>query len=113
MDILSQVSRLSNSSIKPEVEDKIPQIAYLARNISLQFGVQTAELRLSVPNCGEKIQIGEEFQDCEDGDLFRGSTCIVDLVIVPGLQKIGDGRSDMGSKRVIVPCEIYSHQPPS
>jgi hypothetical protein len=102
---------LSNSLVRSEVEDKIPQIANLAREIALQFGVQTAQLRLSVPTYGEEIQIGEEFHDCEDGDRYRGSVCAVDLVIVPGLQKIGDGQSDMTSNRIIVPCEIYSHLP--
>lgn len=111
MGVLSEVSRLSNSLVPSEVEDKIPQIANLAREISLQFGVQTAQLRLSLPTCGEEIPIGEEFHDCEDGDRYRGSVCAADLVIVPGLQKIGDGRSDMTSKRIIVPCEIYSHLP--
>lgn len=113
MDILSEVSRLSGSVIQHGMEEQIRQIATLARNIALQFGIQTAELRLLVPTRGEEVQIGEEIHDCEDGDRYKGSTCAADLVIVPGLQKIGDGRSDMSSKRIIVPCEIYTHQPPS
>lgn len=111
--VLSEVSQLSNSLVRSEVEDQIRQLVNLAREVALQFGVQTAQLRLSVPNRGKEIQIGEEFHDCEDGDRYRGSVCAVDLVIVPGLQKIGDGRSDMSSKQIIVPCEIYSHEPPS
>jgi len=113
MAILTEISRLSNNTVRREVEDQIRQFVNIAREIALQFGIQTAQLRLLVPNRGEEIQIGEEFHDCEDGDCYRGSACTVDLVIVPGLQKIGDGRSDMSSKGTIVPCEIYSHEPPS
>lgn len=111
MDVLSEVSGLSNSFVPSEVVDQIRQMANLAREIALQFGVHAAQLRLSVPARGEQVQIGEEFHDCEDGDCNRGSICAVDLVIVPGLQKIGDGRSDMTSRRIIVPCEIYPDQP--
>lgn len=113
MGVLSDVSRLSNSLIRSEVEDEILQMVNLAREIALQFGVHSAQLQLSFPNRGEQIQIGEEFHDCEDGDRYKGSIFGVDLVIVPGLQKIGDGRSDMSSKRIITPCEFYPDQPPS
>lgn len=110
MAIFSEVSKLSNSSVRSEAEDEIRHMANLAREIALQFGVHSAQLRLSVPNHGEQVQIGEEFHDCEDGDCHKGSIYGVDLVIVPGLQKIGDGRSDMSSKRTIVPCEFYPDQ---
>jgi hypothetical protein len=113
MAFLSEVAQLSNNTISSEVEDQIHQLVNIAGEIALQFGIQTAQLQLFFPNCGENIQIGEEFQDCEDGDFHRGSICTADLVVVPGLQKIGDGRSDMASKCIIVPCEFYSHDPPS
>ena len=85
----------------------------LAREIALQFGIHSAQLLLCVPQRGEQIQIGEEFHDCEDGDCYKGTVYAVDQLIVPGLQKIGDGRSDMSSKRIITPCEIYPEGPPS
>ncbi|KAH0537285.1 hypothetical protein FGG08_005910 [Glutinoglossum americanum] len=107
MGVLSEVSKLSNSMVGREIEDEIHQMANLSLEIALQFGVHSAQLRLSAPSRGEQIMIGEEFHDCEDGDSSKGSAYVVDLVIVPGLQKVGDGRSDMTSKRTIVPCEIY------
>lgn len=107
MGVLSEVSRLSNSNVRSDVEDETHKMANLARNIALQFGVHTAQLRLSVPHRGAQIQIGEEFHDCEDGDFHRGTICLVDLVTFPGLERIGDGRSDMSSKQIITPCEIY------
>ena len=107
MGVLSEVSRLSNSLVQGEVLDEIRQMSNLAREIALQFGVHPAQLRLSVPHHGAEIQIGAEFHDCQDADSYRGATYPVDLVVVPGLQKIGDARSDMSSKRIITPCEIY------
>ncbi|MCJ1343006.1 hypothetical protein MMC31_001195 [Peltigera leucophlebia] len=105
--VLSEVSRLSNSLVPSYVEAEIHKMADLAREIALQFGVHTAQLRLSVPHHGAQIRIGEEFYDCEDGDSERGTVYQVDLVIFPGLERIGDGRSDMSSKQIITPCEIY------
>lgn len=108
--VLYEVSRLSNSLVRSEVEDEIHKIANIARELALQFGVHKAQLRLSVPHRGTQIQIGDEFHDCEDGDFQRGMICRVDLVTFPGLERIGDGRSDMKSKQIITPCEIYPNQ---
>ena len=107
MGVLSEVSKLSNKKVSDEVEDEVREMANLCLEIALQFGIHSAELRLSVPERGEQITIGEEFQDCQDGDRYKGIVHAVDLVIVPGLQKIGDGRSDMTTKYIVVPCGIY------
>lgn len=108
--LFSEVSRLSHTSVSSEVESQIRQIIDLASQIGLQFGVQTAHLLLEVPESGEQVEIGVKYSDCEDGDCNKGSLCTVDLVTVPGLLKIGDGRSDKGVMRVIVPCEFYPQE---
>lgn len=113
MALLREVCTLSNSLMREEIPGEVNRLATLAREFGLQFGVHNAQLRLLVPNIGQQIQIGNEFRDVIDGDLSRGSSCMVDLVVVPGLQRIGDGRSDMATKRVIIPCEFYTHEPPS
>jgi hypothetical protein len=111
MAVLSEVSSLSGGSIRDEFEDEVRQMTHLAHDIGLQCGVHCAQLRLFTPNSGDEIQIGADFHDCEDGDSKKGSVYAVDLAIVPGLGKVGDGRSDMSSRRTIVPCEIYPHLP--
>ena len=108
--ILSEVSSMSNSFPSSETKDHIRQMANLGRDMALQFGLHPAQLRLLFPSRGERIQIGEEFHDCEDGDCNRGVWYKVDLVTTPGLRKIGGGRSDMNSEKIIVPCEIYPDQ---
>jgi hypothetical protein len=104
--VLVEVSRLSGSSPRAEIEE-VQQIALQARDLALQFGLHSARLQLYMPEHGVEVQIGEDVHDCEDGDCDRGAKHYVDLVTLPGLQKIGDGRSDMHSKRTLVPCEIY------
>jgi hypothetical protein len=105
--VLSEVSKMSGAEVSDEMEDRVREITDLCFNIALQFGIHTAQLRLSIPDRGEQITIGEEFHDCQNGELDKGAVYAVDLVVVPGLQKIGDGRSDMTKKHIIVPCEIY------
>jgi len=73
----------------------------------MQFGLHSAQLQLHMPGRGDEVQIGEEVHDCFDADSDRGAKRFVSLVTLPGLQKIGDGRLDMKSKRILVPCEIY------
>lgn len=105
--LLSHVALLSKNVVSSEVDAKIDQIVRTAVDIALQFGVQMSQLRLVVPNRGQKIQIGEEFHECDDGDCNKGDFMTVDLVVFPGVQRIGDGRSNMTSKRTIIPCDVY------
>lgn len=105
--VLSEVSSLSGGRVAGVVEEDITRTANIALEIALQFGIHPAQLRLLVPNRDEQVMIGEDFHDCENGDGDKGITFPVDLVIMPALQKIGDGRADTSSKRTIVPCEIY------
>jgi len=105
-----QITGASNGSLQVEVEDEIRQAIKLAREIAFQFGIHPAHLRLLRPAHGESVEIGKEYQDCCDGDYNKGKIYTVDLVTVPGLQKIGDGRSDMSSTLTIVPCEIYPNE---
>lgn len=110
MGVLSEVSRLSNSRVRGETEAEVHKLADIACEIAVQFGVHPAQLHLSIPHRGAQIQIGDEFHDCEDGDVDRGMICPVDLVTFPGLARIGDGRSEMSSKQIITPCEIYPNE---
>jgi hypothetical protein len=107
MSVLSEVASLSSSTVRSEIEDQVRQMVSLGRDIALQFGIQPACLQLVIPAHAEEIKIGERFHDCEDGDSGERKTCSVDIVTAPGLQKVGDGRSDMDVQRPMVPCEIY------
>ena len=98
---------LSGSSLNVESENQIHQAVTLAQDIGFQFGIHPAQLRLVIPSRGEAVEIGAKFHDCEGGEEERGKTYQVNLVTLPGLEKVGDGRSNMNSISTIVPCEIY------
>jgi hypothetical protein len=105
-NVFTSVSKYSSYSCFVEKDD-IREAALIAREIAMQFGVNPANLQLLRPEQGEEVEIGTEFHDCYDGDTHAGRRYIVDLVTLPGLQKIGDGRSDRTSVRTIVPCDVF------
>jgi hypothetical protein len=100
------LNKVSETPISKQIEDQIAQIASLASELGLQCGVQPAQLQLFTPSRGQEVQIGDEYHDYADGDSQRGSIVTVDLVLSPGLNRIGDGRGDMNTKIRLVPCEI-------
>lgn len=88
----------------------IREIAKLAREIALQFGVHPAYLRVVMPQRGQRVRIGEEYHDCYDGAANRGATYTVDLVRSLGLQKVGNGRGESQAVTTIVPCAIFAQE---
>jgi hypothetical protein len=89
-------------------EDEVKTIVRLAFEMAIQFGVNPACLSLLIPTAGEFVVIGTEYHDCEDGEEHRGTRSKVDLVVAPGLVRVGDGKSEMSKRYPIVPCEIFS-----
>lgn len=107
MTTLRQIATLAGATINERLEQEIVQVTNGVSELAFQFGVHPAHLEMKVPFPGDRVQIGPEYHECDNGDNARGTTVGVDLMVFPGLQKIGDGRSDMVSRRIIVPCEIY------
>jgi hypothetical protein len=110
IDCLSKAAALSNNFLRSELEEDIQTMVQTTFVLALQFGVQPAQLEVFSPQPGELVKIGEEFHDCEDGDLKKGAQYFVDLVASPGLLKVGDGRSAKIARRSVVPCEIYPQE---
>ena len=106
-DILDVLNRVCNNQVQPEIAEKVVEIVQLAGELALEFGSQRAELALDVPGKGESITIGPEFVDCEDGESARGKMEEVELLVLPKLFRVGDGRNDLRSRKIIVPGEIY------
>lgn len=100
-----------NSPGTHSLDEQVRRIALDSQELAMQFGLHAARLQLLMPAQGDEVRIGSEVYDCEDGDCDRGAKHVVDLVTLPGLQVIGDGRSDHVFKRTLVPCEIYPRQP--
>jgi hypothetical protein len=104
---LREVSNLCASTIDSDTERDVHQMATAAQEIALQFGIQTAELRLVLPKSGEQVQIGDEYQHYSNGDMEKGRLETIDFVVVPGLQKLTQERSGARSTRTIVSCNYY------
>ncbi|KAK3315477.1 hypothetical protein B0H66DRAFT_345285 [Apodospora peruviana] len=106
-DILDILNQVCNDQVQPEITEKIVEIVHLAGELALEFGAQRAELALDAPGNGASITIGPEFIDCEDGESARGKEEEVELLVLPKLFRIGDGRNDLKTRKIIVPGEIY------
>ncbi|KAM7203956.1 hypothetical protein V8F33_001927 [Rhypophila sp. PSN 637] len=106
-EILGVLAQVCNDPVQPEIAEKIVEIVQLAGELALEFGSQRAELALDTPAKGETITIGPEFIDCEDGESERGRAKEVDLLVLPKLFRIGDGRNDLTTRKIIVQGEIY------
>lgn len=106
-DILDVFNQVCNDGVSPEIAENIVKIVQLAGELALEFGSQRAELALDTPAKGDSITIGPEFVDWEDGESERGSMKEVDLVVLPKLFRVGDGRNDLKTRKIIVPGEIY------
>jgi len=109
INVILAVSRLSGSSPRDDLAGEVRQVTELAQDLALQFGLHPAQLQLLMPRSMDEVQIGADFHDCENGDCERGTRCLVDIVTLPGLRKVGDGRSESESKNTLVPCEVYPY----
>jgi hypothetical protein len=91
-----------------EATRTIQRLTRLASELGLQFGVQPTHLNLSRPKPGQVVEIGREVFDCQDGDREKGKKVKVDLLVAPGIFKLGDGKGNLLAKIPLVPCDIYS-----
>ncbi|KAH8656645.1 hypothetical protein BGZ60DRAFT_435013 [Tricladium varicosporioides] len=106
-NVVRGISPLPDDSLLSQMEEEIQEISNLALKIALQFGINPAQLLLPIPEHGESIEIGAEFHETSNAASKKGHSFVVDLVTLPGIQKISAKSSEKGSKRVIIPCEIY------
>ena len=95
------------NEVSEELTSSVTHIVEVASELALEFGSQRALLGLAGLRSGDEIEIGQGFIDCEDGDSTRGALETVDLVVSPRLFRIGDGRNDLKTEKIIVPGEIY------
>ena len=104
--ISTVLSDISSSGLGMEAQAMVRKIARLTSELALQFGVQPSHLSLSLPARKQLVEIGKEFHDCIDGDINRGDRVLVDLVVSPGLNRVGDGKGST-ERRALMPCEVF------
>ena len=106
------LDRITNNNTRPDALEAVPTIVNLAAELGLECGVQRAQIWLLIPRPGEVVTVGAEYADClgagsGDGDGDGGRDVKVDLVVSPGIVRIGDGRRDLAVRKALVPCEVF------
>ncbi|EEU38878.1 uncharacterized protein NECHADRAFT_83216 [Fusarium vanettenii 77-13-4] len=106
--IISLLSVIAGTQLQSGLQGEMRTAAGLAYELALQFGVNPARLVLLTAERSQMVVIGGSngFIDCEDGEERRGQKVQVVMVASPGLQRIGDGRSETTQKHTVVPYTI-------
>ena len=78
----------------------------LAAQLGLQFGVHTGKLEFTWPEPGTRVVIGKEFMDEREGAMGSGRSVLVDLVVEPGLNRLGNGRGSVQEMVSLLPCQL-------
>jgi hypothetical protein len=107
MDILRRTASLAGVALPDSIEADLQSVTRLVSEFAIQCGIHQAKLCLRFPARGESVTIGSEYHHCIDGDMARNSKVDVDIVVLPGLCKVGDGASDTTTLKSFVPCKIY------
>ena len=108
------LDRITGYATRPDALEAVPVIVNLAAELGIELGVQRAQVLLVMPRRNDVVQAGPEYQDClggagGDGDRDQpggGRDMKVDLLVSPGIMRIGDGRGDMAVRKALVPCEV-------
>lgn len=118
------LDRVTGNATRSNTLDAVPAIVNLAAELGIEFGVQRAQILLVVPQRNDLVQEGPEYQDClgsrggaaahgsgEDGNKNnKGDRDMkVDLVVSPGMVRIGDGHGDLTFRKALVPCEVFPY----
>ncbi|KAF9875534.1 hypothetical protein CkaCkLH20_06915 [Colletotrichum karsti] len=104
IELANALQRLNNGSLVPQAEMQIQNLMREFGELALQMGSQRAQVFLEVCGHGDVISAGERFtEEAEAKGMVE-----VDLMIQPGLVRIGDGREDLSSEAVIAKGSIVS-----
>ncbi|KAJ4168423.1 hypothetical protein NW754_010334 [Fusarium falciforme] len=108
--VISLLAVIAGTQLQGGLQGEMRTAAGLAYELALQFGVNPARLVLLTAQRSQAVVIGGSngFIDCEDGEERRGQKVQVVMVASPGLQRIGDGRSETTQKHTVVPCEVFT-----
>lgn len=117
-NIKQLLDRITGYATRPDALDAVPAIVNLAAELGIEFGVQRAQVWLVMPQRNDLVQAGPEYQDClggvggttdNDKDHQGSRDLKVDLMVSPGIVRIGDGRGDLSMRKALVPCEVVPY----
>ncbi|KAL1902657.1 hypothetical protein Sste5346_001099 [Sporothrix stenoceras] len=108
------LDRITGYATRPDALEAVPAIVNLAAELGIEFGVQRAQVWLVMPKRNDLVQAGPEYQDClggtsDNNDKDHGRDLKVDLMVSPGIVRIGDGRGDLSIRKALVSCEVIPY----
>ena len=106
--LYSILELVTEHNVQDEIKDMLPNITQAAADLALNIGAQRAQLSLVRPEPGISVIIGDEFLDCMNGDTGKGKSYTLDLLVSPALVKIGNGKGDMTTRKVLVAAEVFT-----
>lgn len=114
-EVTAQIERklqyAAGGTLPMVVQNYLPEIVRIAGELALEFGCQRSEVSLVFPSHNEEVIIGDTFHDCQDGIIrARGIRQRVDIVVSPALCRVGDGRMDLVTRKVIVKGQIFPYE---
>ena len=98
--LAEKLQRCIGQPLASPISALVATIVLEASRLALRMGTQKAHVMLQMPAHRDYITLGEHFE--HEGDTFGpGSLVQVDLTMRPCMVRIGDGRDDLTSIKVI------------
>jgi hypothetical protein len=110
LDMLRKAALHSNGeAFVPEgIVKEVSSLVELAGHLALDMGVQRAQLIVVWQPWGDIIRVGEELNPARDEkQQAPGQELAVDMMLCPALLRVGDGREDLSTVKVIHAGEAY------
>jgi hypothetical protein len=106
--ILDLVQAATGRAAPVAVQQEVRKIPRLAGELAITLGAQRARIHLAGAQRGDVVRQDGTF-DVQNGGSRGGARA--ELLLSPGLVKIGDGRGDMETRRVLLSGEIFAMGP--
>lgn len=106
-ELIDTLQHICHGRLDPRAPSLITSMVHDFGVLSLEMGSQRAQIMLESCRHGDVVNAGELFKD--DNSSF-GASVQVDLMTQPCLMRIGDGREDLNTHKVIVKGDIVSVQ---
>jgi len=98
--LVEKLQRCTGQPLATPMSALVATIVLEASRLALRMGTQKAHVMLQMPAHRDYITLGEHFEH-EGGTFGPGSFVQVDLALKPCMVRIGDGRDDLTSIKVI------------
>ncbi|KAK3324532.1 hypothetical protein B0T19DRAFT_232001 [Cercophora scortea] len=108
-DLVHALQRCSNMQLDARAPAQIATVVHDVGILALEMGSQRAHIMMESCSYGARITPGDKFKD--ESESSGGSDVQVDLMTQPCMVRIGDGREDLTSFKVISMGNVIALKP--